>query len=53
MNDEDSSLTLPKQNTEAGTGVTVNVDIPERALICLEGAVDVAIVHAVIEGLQR
>lgn len=52
VNHEEASLVVPERSTEAGSGVTINIEIPGRALLSVEGAVDAAIVRAVLEGLQ-
>jgi transposase len=41
-----------KQSTEARPGVAINIEIPGRALVSVEGAVDAAIVRAVVESLR-
>lgn len=41
------------QRSESATsGVTMNIEIAGRALVSLEGAVDAAIVRAVLESLR-
>ena len=42
----------PEQSESAALGLTVNIEIPGRALVSLEGAVDAEIVRAVLESLR-
>ena len=53
VNGEEPSPVVPERSTEAGSGVTINIEIPGRALVSVEGAVDAAIVRAVVESLRR
>ena len=50
-NDEPSEVE-PEQSESAAPGVTMNIEIPGRALVSLEGAVDAEIVRAVLESLR-
>jgi len=52
VSDEEPSQTAPEQNTSAPSGVSINIEIPGRALVSVEGAVDAAIVRAVVESLR-
>jgi transposase len=52
VSDEEPSQTAPEQNTPAASGVSINIEIPGRALVSVEGAVDAAIVRAVVESLR-
>jgi transposase len=51
VSDEEPSP-VPERSIEAGSGVTINIEIPGRALVSVEGAVDAAIVRAVVESLR-
>jgi transposase len=42
----------PQRSESAASGVTMNIEIAGRALVSLEGAVDAAIVRAVLESLR-
>jgi transposase len=42
----------PEQSDSAAPKLTMNIEIPGRALISLEGAVDAKIVRAVLESLR-
>jgi transposase-like protein len=42
----------PGQSESATPGLTMNIEIPGRALIGLEGAIDAVIVRAVLESLR-
>jgi hypothetical protein len=42
----------PKQSESAAPGLTLNIEIPGRALVSLEDAVDAEIVRAVLESLR-
>ena len=52
VNGEEPSSTLTQQTTGPRTGMTMNIEIPGGALISIEGAVDAAIVRAVVESLR-
>jgi transposase len=52
VGDEEPLQTAPEQNTPASSGVSINIEIPGRALVSVEGAVDAAIVRAVVESLR-
>lgn len=52
VNDEELSRTWPEQNTPTRPGVCINIEIPGRALISVEGAVDVDMIRAVVESLR-
>jgi transposase len=49
---EEPSPTLADHTAGSRTGVTMNIEIPGRALVSIEGAVDAAIVRAVVESLR-
>jgi transposase len=51
VSDEEPSQKALEQNTLAPSGVSINIEIPGRALVSVEGAVDAAIVRAVVESL--
>lgn len=53
VNDEDPSAATPEQSAGTPSGVTINIEIPGRALISVEGVVDAAIIRAVVESLRR
>lgn len=42
----------PEQNESAAPELTMNIEIPGRALVSLEGAIDAKIVRAVLESLR-
>ena len=42
----------PGQSESVAPGLTMNIEIPGRALVSLEGAVDAEIVRAVLESLR-
>ena len=42
----------PEQSVSAAPGLPMNIEIPGRALIGLEGAIDAVIVRAVLESLR-
>jgi hypothetical protein len=42
----------PEQGESAASCVTMNIEIPGRALVSLEGAVNAEIVRAVLESLR-
>ena len=42
----------PEQGESAAHELTMNIEIPGRALVSLEGAVDAKIVRAVLESLR-
>ena len=42
----------PEQGESAASCVSMNIEIPGRALVSLEGAVDADIVRAVLESLR-
>jgi len=52
VNDEELSRTWPEQNTPTRPAVCINIEIPGRALISVEGAVDVDMIRAVVESLR-
>lgn len=52
VNDEEPTPPVPEQNVSTPSGVTINIEIPGRALVSVEGAVDAAIVRAVVESLR-
>ena len=52
VNDEEPSSAAPEHGMSAPHGVSINIEIPGRALVSVEGAVDAAIVRAVVESLR-
>jgi transposase len=52
VSDEKPSQTAPEQNTPVSSGVSINIEIPGRALVSVEGPVDAAMVRAVVESLR-
>jgi transposase len=52
VNGEEPSSTVPQKATESRTGVTMNIEIPGGASVSIEGAVDAAMVRAVVESLR-
>ena len=48
----EASEAEPAQSESATPGLTINIEIPGRALVSLEGAVDAEIVRAVLESLR-
>jgi transposase len=52
VSDEEPSPAGPKQSMSTPSGVTINIEIPGRALVSVEGSVDAAIVRAVVESLR-
>lgn len=52
VSDEEPSQTAPEQNIPTTSGVSINIELPGRALVSVEGAVDAAIVRAVVESLR-
>jgi transposase len=52
VSDEEPSPVVEERSTGAGSGVTINIEIPGRALVSVEGAFDAAIVRAVVESLR-
>ncbi|HEX8925209.1 MAG TPA: transposase [Terriglobales bacterium] len=51
VTDEEPSSSAPEHGLSTPQGVSINIEIPDRALISVEGAVDAAIVRAVLESL--
>ena len=49
---DEASEAEPEQSESATPGLTMNIEIPGRALVSLEGAVDAEIVRAVLESLR-
>jgi len=49
---DEPSEAEPEQSESATPGLTINIEIPGRALVSLEGALDAAIVRAVLESLR-
>ena len=49
---DEPSEVEPEQSESATPGLTMNIEIPGRALVNLEGAVDAEIVRAVLESLR-
>ncbi len=52
VSDEQPAETEPEEVTSPAPGVTINIEFPGRTLVSLEGAVDAAIVRAVVESLR-
>jgi len=52
VSDNEPSQTAAEQNKPVPSGVSINIEIPGRALVSVEGAVDAAIVRAVVESLR-
>ncbi len=52
VDSERSLETEPEQSESAAPGLTINIEIPGRALVSLEGAVDAKIVRTVLESLR-
>jgi transposase len=52
VSDEQPAETEPEEATSPAPGVTINIEFPGRTLVSLEGAVDAAIVRAVVESLR-
>jgi transposase len=51
VDSDEPSEAEPEQGESATPGLTMNIEIPGRALVSLEGAVDAEIVRAVLESL--
>jgi transposase len=49
---DEPSEAEPEQSESVAPGLTMNIEIPGRALVSLEGAVDAEIVRAVLESLR-
>lgn len=47
VNDAETAL-----KSRATTGVSINIEIPGRALVSVEGAIDAGIIRAVLESLR-
>jgi transposase len=52
VDSDEPSEADPEQSESATPGLTMNIEIPGRALVSLEGAVDAEIVRAVLESLR-
>lgn len=52
VSDDEPSQTAAEQNKPVPSGVSINIEIPGGALVSVEGAVDAAIVRAVVESLR-
>ena len=52
MSDEQPAATEPEVATNSVPGVTINIEFPGRTLVSVEGAVDAAIVRAVMQSLR-
>jgi transposase len=52
VSDEEPSAAGPEQSMSTPCGVTINIEIPGRALVSVEGSVDAAMVRAVVESLR-
>jgi transposase len=49
---DEPSVAEPEQSEIVASGLTMNIEIPGRALIGLEGAIDAEIIRAVLESLR-
>jgi transposase len=52
VDSDEPSEAEPEQSESATAGLTMNIEIPGRALVSLEGAIDAEIVRAVLESLR-
>jgi transposase len=52
VDSDEPCASRPEQGESAASCVTMNIEIPGRALVSLEGAVDADIVRAVLESLR-
>jgi transposase len=52
VSEDQPADTEPEEATKPVPGVTINIEFPGRTLVSLEGAVDAAIVRAVVESLR-
>jgi transposase len=52
VSDEEPSPVVLQQSMSTPPGVTINIEIPGRALVSVEGAVDADIIRAVVESLR-
>lgn len=52
VDSDEPSEAESEQSESVALGLTMNIEIPGRALIGLEGAIDAAIVRAVLESLR-
>jgi transposase len=52
VDSDEPSEAEPEQSEIVAPGLTMNIEIPGRALVSLEGAVDAVIVRAVLESLR-
>lgn len=52
VDSDEPCASRPEQGESAGSCVTMNIEIPGRALVSLEGAVDADIVRAVLESFR-
>lgn len=52
VNDEGLASVAAEQGASTPQAVSINIEIPGRALVSVEGAVDAAIVRAVVESLR-
>jgi transposase len=49
---DEPSEAATEQSESAARGLTMNIEIPGRALVSLEGAIDTRIIRAVLESLR-
>jgi transposase len=52
VDSSEPSEAVPEQSESVAAGLTMNIEIPGRALVSLEGAVDAGIIRAVLESLR-
>jgi hypothetical protein len=52
VDSDEPSEAEPEQTEPVAPSLTMNIEIPGRALIGLEGAIDAVIVRAVLESLR-
>jgi transposase len=52
VSDDEPSRSALTQTPQTTSGVNINIEIPGRALVSVEGAVDADIVRAVVESLR-
>ena len=49
---DEPSAAKPEQNTAMAPHLTMNIEIPGRALVSLEGPIDATLIRTVLEGLR-
>jgi transposase len=52
VTEDEPPAAKPDQNTVVAPHLTMNIEIPGRALVSLEGAIDATLIRAVLEGLR-